>query len=157
MALISAGQAGKFSVGEAYVIFGKATGWSASKELSSLDGSNGFVLNGIDANDFAGFSVSSAGDVNGDGFDDIIVGASLGLIRLGKLVQERFMLYSGRLPVGRRHWNYPHWTDPMGSCSMALMLTILLEFQSPSAGDVNRDGFDDIIVGANSADPAWGN
>ena len=43
--------------------------------LSDLDGSNGFVLYGIDASDLSGFSVSSAGDVNGDGVDDLIIGA----------------------------------------------------------------------------------
>ena len=42
--------------------------------LSSLNGSNGFRLNGV-AGDFSGFSVSNAGDVNGDGFDDLIIGA----------------------------------------------------------------------------------
>ena len=44
-------------------------------ELSSLDGTNGFVINGIDAGDNSGTSVSAAGDVNGDGIDDIIIGA----------------------------------------------------------------------------------
>src|SRR4028119_1292073 len=43
--------------------------------LSTLDGSNGFAINGIAANDWSGSSVSSAGDVNGDGFDDLIIGA----------------------------------------------------------------------------------
>ena len=43
--------------------------------LSSLDGNNGFQINGIAAGDFAGWSVSSAGDLNGDGFDDLIVSA----------------------------------------------------------------------------------
>jgi hypothetical protein len=47
-----------------------------SIELSALDGTDGFVLNGIDASDRSGVSVSSAGDVNGDGVDDLIVGAS---------------------------------------------------------------------------------
>ena len=43
--------------------------------LSDLNGSNGFVINGIAADDRSGYSVSSAGDVNGDGFDDLIIGA----------------------------------------------------------------------------------
>ncbi|MGK7956697.1 MAG: hypothetical protein AB4063_15825, partial [Crocosphaera sp.] len=43
--------------------------------LSNLDGTNGFVINGIDSFDNSGYSVSSAGDINGDGFDDIIIGA----------------------------------------------------------------------------------
>ena len=38
-------------------------------------GAGGFVIHGQDANDVAGRSVSSAGDVNGDGFDDVIIGA----------------------------------------------------------------------------------
>ena len=40
------------------------------------DGSRGFVLTGIDVGDQAGFSVSTAGDVNGDGIADLIIGAS---------------------------------------------------------------------------------
>ena len=43
--------------------------------LSSLNGSNGFRLDGEVAHDLFGISVSNAGDVNGDGFDDVIVGA----------------------------------------------------------------------------------
>jgi hypothetical protein len=39
------------------------------------DGSAGFVLTGIDVGDFSGVSVSAAGDINGDGIDDLIVGA----------------------------------------------------------------------------------
>ena len=50
-------------------------------ELSSLlaanggDGTEGFVINGINTDDSSGISVSSAGDINGDGFDDILIGA----------------------------------------------------------------------------------
>jgi len=43
-------------------------------DLSFLTAGQGFVIQGDAANDGAGSSVSSAGDVNGDGIDDLIVG-----------------------------------------------------------------------------------
>jgi hypothetical protein len=42
---------------------------------AALDGSNSFVVNGVAAGDYSGRSVSTAGDVNGDGSDDLIIGA----------------------------------------------------------------------------------
>ena len=53
----------------------QGSGFAANLDLSSLDGSNGFKLSGVAAYDSSGRSVASAGDVNGDGFDDLIVGA----------------------------------------------------------------------------------
>ena len=59
----------------------QAGNFPAEFALSSLlpacggDGSAGFVLTGIDADDHSGVSVSAAGDVNGDGIDDLIIGA----------------------------------------------------------------------------------
>ena len=43
--------------------------------LSSLDGNNGFRMDVAAYQAYSGSSVSSAGDVNGDGFDDVIVGS----------------------------------------------------------------------------------
>ena len=61
--------------GTSYVVFGQASGFAANIDLSSLDGTTGFKLSGAAAGDHSGFSVASAGDVNGDGFADLIVGA----------------------------------------------------------------------------------
>jgi hypothetical protein len=52
-----------------------APAFAALFDLSTLDGSNGFKLSGVAAGDNAGYSVSDAGDVNGDGVGDIIIGA----------------------------------------------------------------------------------
>ena len=49
--------------------------WELTVNLSTLDGTNGFRLDGEAAGDRSGYSVSSAGDVNGDGYDDLIIGA----------------------------------------------------------------------------------
>ena len=63
------------SSGESYVVFGGSSVASGgSIDLSSLNGTNGFVINGIDRDDESGWSVSS-GDINGDGVEDLIIGA----------------------------------------------------------------------------------
>ena len=58
------------------MVFGKASGFGTI-DLTSLSASSGFEING-GLGDYAGLSVSGAGDVNGDGFDDIIVGVPYG-------------------------------------------------------------------------------
>ncbi|HYP85148.1 Ig-like domain-containing protein [Variovorax sp.] len=62
--------------GRAYVIYGKAGGWS-DIELTNLDGSNGFYLEsvGLGTDASLGSGVSGNGDVNGDGLADFLVGA----------------------------------------------------------------------------------
>src|SRR3546814_26809 len=62
--------------GETFVVFGSSNlGASEVIDLSSLDGTNGFVVHGQAFNDQSGFSVAGAGDFNGDGFDNFIIGA----------------------------------------------------------------------------------
>src|SRR5262249_45637199 len=57
-----------FSPGQAYVVFGKRSGFPPGVALDSLDGTNGFTLIGVDTGAEVGWSVAAAGDVNGDGF-----------------------------------------------------------------------------------------
>ena len=65
------------TAGASYVVFGKpGLGSTGSLPLLSLNGSNGFVLPGV-ASSWSGASVSDAGDINGDGVADLIIGARL--------------------------------------------------------------------------------
>jgi hypothetical protein len=64
------GAYGAKNVGAAYLVFGSSSG-IAAMNLASADG----TLLGLNAGDETGFSVSSAGDVNGDDYSDVLVGA----------------------------------------------------------------------------------
>jgi len=91
--------------GESYVVFGKAN-WAGtpSLDLAALDGTNGFRLIGIDAGDVSGSSVSSAGDVNGDGFADLIVGAPTASIAGGPSQQgESYVVFGGNITGAVTH------------------------------------------------------
>ena len=62
--------------GAAYVVFGDTDlGNTGLVELSDLDGSNGFVINGVEFSSNFGASVSGAGDLNGGGYADMVIGA----------------------------------------------------------------------------------
>ena len=70
-------------------------------DLSTLDGSNGFRLDGIDADDLSGSPVSGAGDVNGDGFDDIIIGAIGAAPGGDAFAGESYVVFGNRSLPGR--------------------------------------------------------
>eukprot|EP00469_Lotharella_globosa_P012957 CAMPEP_0167782256 /NCGR_PEP_ID=MMETSP0111_2-20121227/6411_1 /TAXON_ID=91324 /ORGANISM="Lotharella globosa, Strain CCCM811" /LENGTH=954 /DNA_ID=CAMNT_0007673057 /DNA_START=24 /DNA_END=2888 /DNA_ORIENTATION=+ len=72
----SADPSGRSTAGQAYVVFGGSYLTSlASLDLGELKQDQGRVLNGSQARDLTGQSVSGLGDVNGDGIADLIVGA----------------------------------------------------------------------------------
>jgi hypothetical protein len=131
------------------VVFGKAGGFDANLELSSLDGSNGFEISGKNTGDQSGYSVSSAGDVNGDGFDDLIIGAyranqngsGASYVVFGKAGGFDANLELSSLDGSN---GFEISGESNGDAS---------GFSVSSAGDVNGDGFDDLIIGASGADP----
>ncbi|MDY6786371.1 MAG: FG-GAP-like repeat-containing protein, partial [Cyanobacteriota bacterium] len=63
--------------GQVYVVYGRTDGFGSSLDLSSLEPNDGFAvdLDDLGVDDLTGLSVSDAGDVNGDGLNDFLIGA----------------------------------------------------------------------------------
>jgi hypothetical protein len=93
-----AAPAGTSNAGESYVVFGKNTG-SVVNLSDVASGTGGFIINGIDANDISGNSVSGAGDVNGDGLADLIVGAKYADPAGNSNAGESYVVFSPETPA----------------------------------------------------------
>ncbi len=135
--------------GASFVVFGKANGTTV--ELSDIDaGTGGFVINGVSNSDFSGESVSSAGDVNGDGLADLIVGARYDDPN-GQKSGASFVVF------GKTSGVAVELSDIDAGNGGFTINGVSAEDQSgisvSDAGDVNGDGLADLIIGAHRDDP----
>jgi hypothetical protein len=137
--------------GRSYVVFGKAD--TSSVDLAEVAaGIGGFAIDGVDDLGYSGRAVDAAGDVDGDGLGDVIVGApgSLG----GSLPGRAFVVF------GKADGALVDLADvAMGIGGFVIdgEGTGTLCGQSVAgAGDMNGDGLDDLLVGAPRVDSAAG-
>jgi hypothetical protein len=114
--------------GKIHVFLGSPTGLPAGPSLTR---------NAPVAGSGFGRSVSTAGDVNGDGLDDVIVGANL--LSNGESDEGGAYVYLGSAAGLAAA---PVWNAEGGTALMQLGVTV------SGAGDVNGDGYDEVVVGA---------
>ncbi len=114
--------------GAAFVYYGSGTGPSPNPDWTAYGNKPGAYF---------GVSVGTAGNVNGDGFDDVIVGAYT--YDNGQADEGAAFVYYGS---GTGPSPNPDWTAESDQANAYFGVSV------GTAGDVNGDGFDDVIVGA---------
>jgi hypothetical protein len=120
------------STGRAYVYYGGQT----------MDNSADVILTGEAVADFFGGSVSTCGDVNGDGYSDVIVGSYLN--DAGGTSAGRAYIYFGAQTMD----NIPDVTLASEAAGDFFGVSV------HNLGDINQDGYSDVIVGAERNDAA---
>lgn len=138
--------------GAAYVIFGKSADTDPVKVTDILSGTGGFAIAGVDTFDRTGKSVSGAGDVNGDGYDDLIVGAYVASPNDVSTAGASFVVFGGDISTT------VDLSDVAGGQGGFKINGIdsgdWSGWAVSEAGDTNGDGYDDLIIGAPRARPA---
>jgi hypothetical protein len=140
--------------GKTYVVFGRNTA-NATIDLGQVAaGVGGFAIVSNTNDEQSGHSVSSAGDINGDGLADIILGAPFKTESGGVNTGHSFVVY------GKSNTTQVNLTDVGNNIGGFAIIgqgaQDLSGYSVGAAGDVNGDGLADLIVGAHGYDTAHG-
>ena len=141
--------------GTTYVVLGK-TGNTAVDLNAIKNNTGGFAIVGENGTDYSGVSVSSAGDVNGDGLGDIVIGAIVASVSAPNRYSGKTYVVFGR-STANAAIDLATIASGASSGGFAIISNVAGEQSGhsvSSAGDINGDGLMDIILGApnNSVD-----
>jgi hypothetical protein len=139
------------STGQAFIYLGSASGLATTPAITLQSSSS--------INSLFGFSVSSAGDINNDGYDDVIIGAPGDEVTLnfgipfGSItnnIGKAYIYYGNATPasIPSSVVSINFKTTDFLAASFGLTINPLYGYSVSGAGDVNNDGFDDVIVGS---------
>ena len=141
------------AISKAFVIFGSRTGFGATLELSTLDGTNGFRVVGPDAGERLR-DVAGAGDVNGDGLDDLVFSNSQADPRGRSIAGSAFVLFGADGGFGPE-FDLTELDGQNGFRVDGAESGDTVGTGIGTAGDVNGDGFNDVVIGASGAGPFY--
>jgi hypothetical protein len=126
------------NAGQVYLFFGRAEGWGQSISLSQADAS----FTGEAAGDYAGFALAGVGDVNGDSFDDFLIGA-YNNAAAGSSAGRVYLLYG----------KAEGWMQNTPLSQADVIFTAegeanMVGYALAAAGNVNGDAYADLLIGA---------
>jgi len=138
---------GLSSAGTVFVVFGRASGFPAEIQVSTLNGSNGFAIEPVHSGGFLGSSISFVSDFNGDGRADIVIGAPA--------TQSGPQFGSGFVVFGASSFP-PHFSLGTldGSNGVLLESSTLSDATGASVTglpDLNGDGVGEVLLGSPNA------
>ena len=142
--------------GSVAVVYGQPTPDPTDVDLSGItagDSSRGMEIDGAAAADQTGFS-SSSGDVNGDGIDDVVIGAPTA-DNNGRADSGSLYVIDGQQAADPADVDLANITGSQASRGIRIDGAVAgdeVGFTSAFVGDVNNDGFGDVVGGATPAD-----